>query len=210
MGLVMYYGYGRRGQFMRVTVFGETNRTKHFILNRALSAGYSVNVIENGNKKHPKRKNLKVFSGRPQDVKSINRATKNTDAVLCLLQDAMSDKSEAFIYNLVSVMEGKSIRRLVIYSCTQEQNAGASMETSRLVALFKFKKSPSHSDIKEILKKSNIDWTIVGHPPLTRTLSSDIAKSQDYPESFGADLAKRLVSQITDSSSIRETLLLSV
>ncbi len=197
---------------MRIAVFGETTRTKQFILNRALSAGYFVNVLDEVDSKKRNRKNLKVFGGKNLDLKNIKRVTKNTDAVLCLLLNPKHENIEImnFIKNLASCMEDSAIRRLVIFSCIQENTATIPSKSKNLLTLIlsKYKKSSRQYDIKDILKKTNIDWTIVGHPPVAETLSDDIAEYKQDPEGFRADLAKRLVGQITDVTYLHDTLLL--
>lgn len=121
---------------MRLAVFGETNRTKHYLVKRALDAGYAVNVLESPESEHRRgRKGLTSFVGEIDNTKSMDKVMKNADAAVCLLQgtqDDFDDKAEEIIRSLISCMEANFVRRLVIFSYVKTETRQKAPQNGRL------------------------------------------------------------------------------
>ena len=201
---------------MRLAVFGETNRTKHYLVKRALDAGYTVNVLESPESEHRRgRKGLTSFVGEIDNTKSMDKVMKNADAAVCLLQgtqDDFDDKAEEIIRSLISCMEANFVRRLVIFSYVKTQTRQKAPQNGGLLRslLSAIVKPSDHSqNIVDLLKETDIDWTIVGHPPIATSLASDIEQPVFDIETHSKNLAKQIINQITDVGYLKDTLVLS-
>lgn len=201
---------------MRLAVFGETNRTKHYLVKRALDAGYAVDVlVSSGSESGRKRQRLTTVIGDIENVNSMNKVLKNADAVVCLLHDVQNDfdvKTVGIIKSLISCMETNFVRRLVIFSYIKTETQQKVPENKGLLhALLSTIVNPNDSprNIADLLKETDIDWTIVGHPPIATSLVSDIEQPIFDVESYSKNLAKQIVNQITDVGYLKDTLVLS-
>jgi putative NADH-flavin reductase len=201
---------------MRLAVFGETNRTKHYLVKRALDAGYAVDVlVSSGSESGRKRQRLNTVIGDVENVNSMNKVLKNADAVICLLHDVQNDfdvKTVGIIKGLISCMETNLVRRLVIFSYIKTETQQKVPENKGLLhTLLSTFVNPNDSprNIADLLKETDIDWTIVGHPPIATSLVSDIEQPIFDIESHSKNLAKQIVSQITDVGYLKDTLVLS-
>lgn len=201
---------------MRLAVFGETNRTKHYLVKRALDAGYAVDVLgSSGSESGRKRQRLTTVIGDIENVNSMNKVLKNADAVVCLLHDVQNDfdvKTVGIIKSLISCMETNFVRRLVIFSYIKTETQQKVPENKGLLhALLSTIVNPNDSprNIADLLKETDIDWTIVGHPPIATSLVSDIEQPIFDVESHSKNLAKQIVNQITDVGYLKDTLVLS-
>lgn len=201
---------------MRLAVFGETNRTKHYLVKRALDAGYAVDVlVSSGSESGRKRQRLNTVIGDIENVNSMNKVLKNADAVVCLLHDVQNDfdvKTVGIIKSLISCMETNFVRRLVIFSYIKTETQQKVPENKGLLhALLSTIVNPNDSprNIADLLKETDIDWTIVGHPPIATSLVSDIEQPIFDVESHSKNLAKQIVNQITDVGYLKDTLVLS-
>jgi putative NADH-flavin reductase len=201
---------------MRLAVFGETNRTKHYLVKRALDAGYAVDVlVSSGSESGRKRQRLNTVIGDIENVNSMNKVLKNADAVICLLHDVQNDfdvKTVGIIKGLISCMETNLVRRLVIFSYIKTETQQKVPENKGLLhTLLSTFVNPNDSprNIADLLKETDIDWTIVGHPPIATSLVSDIEQPIFDIESHSKNLAKQIVSQITDVGYLKDTLVLS-
>ena len=201
---------------MRLAVFGETNRTKHYLVKRALDAGYAVDVLESlGSEPRRGRQGLTTVVGEIDSTKSMNKVMENADAVVCLLHDTQDDfdeKSVRIIRSLISCMEANFIRRLVIFSYVKTETRQKTPEHGGLLrSLFSTIVKPnSHpQNIVDLLKETDIDWTIVGRPPIATSLASDIEQPDFDIETHSKNLAKQIINQITDVGYLKDTLVLS-
>jgi putative NADH-flavin reductase len=201
---------------MRLAVFGETNRTKHYLVKRALDADYAVDVlVSSGSESGRKRQRLNTVIGDIENVNSMNKVLKNADAVICLLHDVQNDfdvKTVGIIKGLISCMETNLVRRLVIFSYIKTETQQKVPENKGLLhTLLSTFVNPNDSprNIADLLKETDIDWTIVGHPPIATSLVSDIEQPIFDIESHSKNLAKQIVSQITDVGYLKDTLVLS-
>ncbi len=203
---------------MRLAIFGDTNRTKNYLIKKALDAGYSVNVLESVSKKEKsmksQKKNLSVINGFVNNNRDISRTLSNVDAVLVILQNPqhhLSTEMENIIRNITVCMEERSIRRLVVFSYIHEELNEKKDNSSKILNTIKSILSGTKNvSLNQILSCTGIDWTIVGHRPATETLDEDIANTVSDSEEFRKRFAKHMISQITDVKYLKDTLVLPV
>lgn len=197
---------------MRLTVIGEASRTKYYLIKRALDAGYSVNLLESAPPNIRKRKKLNIIIGDAHNINAIYRATESTDAALYILNNPRQTLDNTLlraINNLVSCLEENGIQRLVLFSCIREASPAKTPKPKsifRNLWLILIGRHSELASIADILKRSSVDWTILKHPSPINVSHDDIAETKTNPDQFRENLAKQMVSQVTDATQLRTTI----
>lgn len=195
---------------MRLAVFGENSRTKQYLVNRALGAGYEVVTLRGASpSKLRERTHLTLIDGDAANTGSVSQVVRQSDAVVCFLgnQHGVLDKrADAFMRNIIRNMERNGVERLVVFSANAPAEAHRKSPesgwSSRIRTPWMHKGS---TDLRGLLAATPIDWTIVDHPPKSVTLHDDIAEGENDPDKFRTHLAKYLLGQVTDASNVLAT-----
>lgn len=197
---------------MKIAVFGGTGRTGLQVVEQALAAGHSVNVLARNPAKltiqHPA---LTVTPGDVQDAAAVERALAGADAVISVLGPTSNEPVFAVskgMEHILAAMRRFGIRRLVI-------SAGAGVGDAQdapglfnhlMNFLLKTAAKNVYLDMQktvELVRASNLDWTVVRVPMLV-----DGARSGDIrvgyvgkgmgPRITRADMAAFMLQQLTD------------
>jgi putative NADH-flavin reductase len=204
---------------MQVTIFGSTGRTGNYLVEEALKAGYQVTAFmrnpERFRLEHPR---LTIRQGELMDRESVSGAIQGAGAVLDVLGPSSNKVRYSITQGTESILSGmklQGVRRLII-------TAGAGIHDpndlptpmSRLMdALVKTLSRNVYEDMLgmvELVRKSDLDWTIVRVPMLTdqpkmgKVKVAWVGKGMN-PRLTRGDLAAFLVSQIEDMTYIRQS-----
>jgi uncharacterized protein YbjT (DUF2867 family) len=165
---------------MRLTVFGATSLTGQHLIQQALQTGHTAAALARNPAKLAARDGLTVLEGQLTDTQAIARAVKDADAVISLLgppsKQALGPVDVAPILdgyrNVVAAMETHGVRRLVALGTPSITDPADRREPafSVLVGVGKRIKPGAYRTmvgIGEIVRASNVDWTIVRVPLLT-------------------------------------------
>lgn len=115
---------------------------------------------------------------------------------------------------IIEAMQGAYIQRLVVFSCVNEAAEPVEIEKAsfwqRFIASFRAsEETEAEPDdpltATDLLRHSGLEWTIIGHPPATDSLADDIFATKPDAERFSLELAKCMVSQVTDARYLRGT-----
>ncbi|MFD0862587.1 NAD(P)-dependent oxidoreductase [Sungkyunkwania multivorans] len=168
---------------MKILILGATGRTGKLILEEALYQGYEVHCLVREPKKIKENsKKLRVFQGSPERMSNLENAIDGCDGIISALN--ISRKSDFpwsrlrtpptflsdVMKNIISLSKEKEIRRIVVCS------AWGVAETEKEIP-FWFKWFIKNSNIgaaykdherqENLLKRSNLKWTIVRPTGLT-------------------------------------------
>lgn len=160
----------------RVLVLGGTGRTGSHVIDKALAAGLSVNVLarrpEAVTQSHD---NLTVFKGTPENADELDAAIAGCDAVIATMNNARaSDSPFAKIVNsptlltdifgnLIAVMKKHGVNRVVQLGAT---GAGDSFEAAPWIFRQFIKRTNlgvayrDHEGVEAALAASGLDWTV--------------------------------------------------
>jgi putative NADH-flavin reductase len=199
---------------MNLLIFGATGRTGKPLVEQALAAGHEVTAyVRNAGKLNVSHVKLKVVEGQLNETQKITEAMKGQDAVLVTLgpvkggsKSIMEESGEV----ITTVMNKTGVRRLVTVT-----GAGVAQPGDTPKFFNKFMSFMLHTFAKDVLKdsakhadivrSSNLDWTIVRVPMLTdgeKKGQYRVGKVgvDDGPRISRADVADFMLKQVTDKS----------
>lgn len=202
---------------MNLIIFGATGSIGQHLITKALDQGHTVKAFArhafNLKTSHP---NLILISGDVFDQQSVSNAVKGCDAVLITLGSAkLTGKVRSIgTLNIVNAMQFHNVKRLI---CQTTLGAGDSHAVLNfywkyimfgLILRSVFK---DHEDQEEIVKESNLDWTIVRPAAFTDGPATDsynhglsvLNKDQKLKISR-LDVASFMIDQIKDDTYLHQ------
>ena len=188
---------------MKVLVLGATGGTGRHIVTQAHDAGHIVSAFD-----------------RMAEL-SLAHAVRGQDAVISAIGRGKSFRAQGLIANVVNdilaAMKEAKVRRLIFMSAL---GVGASYQDSPLPARIFFRTllRGIYADKAigdRLIQASDLDWTIVQPAqmtdgPLTGNYrSGEHLKMSGMPQISRADTAQFIVRQLTDTSNVRKTVIVS-
>jgi putative NADH-flavin reductase len=200
--------------YKKIAVLGGTGRAGKYLTRELLSQGYSVKALARDPRKieqsHP---SLEVIQGNARDYDSIFMLVYGCDAVISTLGPAKDqpDTCSMAVGHIIKALQSLNIQRYIevagLAIDTPEDNKG--ILTQILVATMRLFASSVINDRQkdyELLKKSNIRWTIVRCPMIKLTyLSGNVKtslKDRQGNQVSATDLARFLIDQLNDEQFI--------
>lgn len=171
-----------------VLIVGATGGTGKQLVTLALECGHTVTaLVREAAKAPPPHERLRVVVGTIGDGTTLMRAIEGQDVVISALGRGMSFTSDGLMQRAVPLFP-------------------------RLFAALKLRDIYADKAIGEdLIRKSDLDWTIVHPPQLTdgkrtgRYRSGERMKFRAFPAISRADLADFMLTQIHDRTNYRKT-----
>ena len=197
---------------MNILVLGASGGTGREVVSQAVAAGHTVTAFVRDPEKL-RRRDVAVAVGDARDVGDLRTALRGQEAVISVLGSGIkADKNliEASTAALLEAMRSAGVKRLVMlstFAASPTYQATGIMKLARIVMRgIVADKSAGEA----LLKRSDIDWTIVYATRLT-----DEPRSGGYRVVEGsltnvgtisrADVADALLSTVSDSTSVRQS-----
>ena len=146
---------------MKLLVLGATGRTGRLVVEQALAAGHTVTALVRSPEKLTMRNsNLRVVTGEATDKSALSRALEGADAVISTLGgkgSVIADSTRAILAGA-----GKTgVRRVVVLStfAAERHRLGAGARLLTGIGMGAMLKDKSAGE--EMLRRSDLDWTIV-------------------------------------------------
>jgi len=182
---------------MKLTIFGSTGGTGQHLVRKALERGYEVIAFaRTPSKLKIQHSELSVVQGDVRDGEAVTLAIEYAAAVICAIgptPGAPEDLMEKAAENIVSGMQKHSVKRLI-------WSTGAGVEAPQDKPTFMHKaisfllklisKDVLENSLRgaEIVKNSDLDWTIARAPMLI-----DGGRQDGYQASFvGPEMGRTL------------------
>jgi putative NADH-flavin reductase len=204
---------------MKVTVFGATGGTGQHVVKKAIEKGHQVVAFTRSpDKLKIKDENLTVFAGDVLDEEIVTEAINGADAVISTL--APVDNSPKFVVsagtkNILAGMKQNGVSRLVV---TSGAGVGDPKDAPKFVNklinfLLRMTAKNVFADMQnttEIVRQSDLDWTIVRVPMLADDPQTGVLKVGWVGKGVGvrigrADLASFLLDQLEDETYLRQS-----
>lgn len=205
---------------MKILIIGATGGTGKQLVSIALELGHDVTAFArkaSGIKnKHEK---LKIIEGNVLNLNSLIEASKGQDAVLCALGHKKwfypSKILSEGTANIIKAMEFNAVKRLIC-----ETSLGIGDSFGRMGLYYTFFVIPfilpfyfwDKGKQESVVKKSNLDWTIVRPGVLNNKNARGVYKEgKDIGNWFitvkisRADVAHFMVKQIADKKYLKST-----
>jgi len=204
---------------MKVTIFGSTGRTGTLVVEEALKAGYSVAAFARQPEKlGVDHAQLTLCRGELLDSDAVAEAVLGAGAVISTLGPT-SNRPELTVsrgmQGILAGMQWHGVRRLIVTAGAGIGDAeDAPTVFSRLMdALVRTLARNVYEDMlrmAELVRASDLDWTIVRTPMLTDQPKSGQVKvawvgKGMRPRITRGDLAAFLVSQVEDPTYLRRS-----
>jgi putative NADH-flavin reductase len=210
---------------MKIAVLGSTGFVGKVLINKALAAGYQVKTLARYPEKLEDIKDrIEIINGSVFDPLKVEAAIYDTEAVLSTIGPPPGKPCDPKVYekamqDIVRIMDKKGIKRYIhVGGAAHKGGENEYWNFSRRFLRFflnLFSKQilvAKHLEW-EVLKKSNLDWTLVRPPRIVNeaasgNISADEKMLKSLEISVG-DLTDFILEQITSQEWIKKAPLIS-
>ena len=152
---------------MNLVVLGATGRTGSLVVEQALAAGHTVTaLVRSPQKVTAANPNLRVIAGEATDTSAVARALEGADAIISTLGgggSVVADSTAA----IVAAARQTGVRRVVVLSSWLVERDRMDAVTRLLTGLGMAGMIKDKSVGEQLLRQSDLDWTIVYASPLS-------------------------------------------
>ena len=197
---------------MNILVMGAAGKTGREVVAQALEAGHTVTAFVRDPEKL-ERNDVAVAIGDARSVDDVHKALHGQDAVISTLGSGMNAKSkliEGSTRALLGAMPSAGVKRLVMLSTFAASPTYQAKGVMKLASMAMKGVVADKTAGEALVKRSDIDWTIVYATRLT-----DEPRSGGYRTVEGtltgvgtisrADLAEALLVTLADTTSLRQS-----
>ncbi len=146
---------------MNLLVLGATGRTGRLVVEQALAAGHTVTaLVRSPEKLTIVNANLRVVAGEATDKAAVSGALEGADAVISTLGgkgSVIADSTQA----IVAAAHEAGVSRVVVLSSWLVERDRMDAVTRLLTGLAMGPLIKDKSAGEEVLRRSELDWTIV-------------------------------------------------
>jgi len=215
---------------MKILLLGATGRTGKLVLEKALESRYEVNCLSRNSERIEPQEGLTIFEGNPNNKTDLENALTECDFVVNVLN--ISRKSDFpwatirtpenylpdVMNTLIPIAEDNHLKRIVVCSAwgvAETKNDIPKwfrwlIENSNIRVTYQ-----DHERQEELLKKSDLNWTIIRPTGLTNS-----KKEQNIRETFEKipkpsltisrqSVAVYIINSIKDTNLMRKTVVIS-
>jgi putative NADH-flavin reductase len=206
---------------MRIVVFGASGRTGLLLVKQALAKGYLVTALVRDPAKLPiKNDCLELVQGSVIDANSVQQVIAGSQAVVSVIGPAKGSPANLLsvaVTNIIDAMHKEGVRRLISLT-----GAGVPdpLDRPKLVdqvfrLLLKLPIAGTKAMYQdsigsvEVIKASNLDWTVVRVPRLTQEPPKGEYQVGYVSKQSGltigrADVAEFILKQLTDDKYLQK------
>lgn len=173
---------------MKIVVFGATGSVGLEVVKQALAKGYEVTAFVRNPEKLSKlnQQNLRIFKGNVLNIKEVENAIAEHDAVLCALGDGRDGKIRgAGTHNIIQAMDKCNVNRFICLSTLGIGDSYGNLNFIWKHIMFGFLLKSAFNDHKlqeNYIWKSQLKFTIVRPSALI-----DGVITSDFKIGFDAD-----------------------
>ena len=205
---------------MKVIVFGATGKIGRAIVERALEKGHEVTAFVRepskmtlGNEAVSVEDRLRIVGGDVFDFSAVKQAMSGQEAVICALGSNSLAKTTVRgegTSNIVLAMKEEHVDRLLVVSAMGTGESWSSLSfTNKLIYATILRSSRRDHEAQEaVVKKSNLNWTIVrpsglteGEPSGNYVIGENI--QSESSQIACADVAHALVKELDEDAFVR-------
>jgi putative NADH-flavin reductase len=205
---------------MRIAILGSTGFLGKVLLERALEAGHQVRtLVRDPDRLGDFQGRVEFFKGTVFDSGGVSETVRGTEVVLSTVGPPQKNPGDPQTYeqameNIVAAMEREGIKRYIhtggaVHAGGENENWTLERRALRMVLNLVFKPGLVAKHLEwEVLKRSNLDWTLVRPPriatsPRPGTLVAD-AKNLASLQVNVRDLADFMLEQIESRDWVRK------
>jgi putative NADH-flavin reductase len=210
---------------MKITILGSTGFVGKVLIKKAIAAGYQVKTLaRNPEKLEEIKDKIEVIKGSVFESSSIEPAIEGAEVVLSTIGPPQRNPGDPVQYekamkNIVSAMDKYGIKRYIhiggaAHKGGENEVWNFNRKFLRLFLNLVGKQIMVAKHLEwEVLKKSDLDWTLVRPPRITNeeasgNISANDKRLESLKVSVG-DLTDFILEQITSKDWIRKAPLVS-
>jgi putative NADH-flavin reductase len=197
---------------MNILVLGASGKTGRQVLDQALAAGNTVTAFVRDPEKLD-RDDVAVAIGDARNVDDLRKALGGQDAVISTLGTGLNPNKrliEGSTEALLEAMHSTGVKRLVMLSTFAASPTYIATGIMKLANIAMKGIVTDKTAGETLLKRSDIDWTIVyasrlTDGPRTSGYRTVVGTLTDVGTISRADLADALLSTVSDATSVRQS-----
>jgi putative NADH-flavin reductase len=179
---------------MKLFVIGATGRTGQEIVQQALERGHHVTAfVRSPEAVTFRHERLALVNGNVTDENQLSEAIRNHDAVLSALGPQEVFKPSSLLHDSVlattRAMHRSGMKRVVILSAA----AHFPGIPNRIVSLILRKHMRDSLAMEEVVRNSDLDWTIARPPRLTQDNYATYRSREEAAPTSGFTLSRKAV-----------------
>jgi putative NADH-flavin reductase len=205
---------------MKIAILGSTGFLGKVLLKKALDDGYKIRTLVRNPEKLGEFKNSVDFiQGNIFETNKIEEIIKGTEVVISTVGPPQRnpknpEKYKKAMKNLVTALEKQNIKRFIhiggaVHPGGENENWTMGRRLLRLFLNLTWKPGLVAKQLEwEVLKESNIDWTLVRPPQITKGGSTEKVKADEKnlarTKINVADLSNFIIDQINSKNWIKK------
>jgi len=207
---------------MNLLIFGASGKTGHELVNQALELGHHVTAfVRDPDKLKVRHQRLEVSQGDVINYQLVEEAAKGNDAVISALGASSPFRFDQSVVdgagNIIEAMEHNHINRFIYMSFigVKESFKNAGFVIKYIAPKLLSTEIAGHEARETMIRRSQLDWTIVRPPTLTNGKLTKQLRSGEDISSGGftvtisrADVAYFMLQQLVDKSFVRKSALI--
>lgn len=197
---------------MNLVILGATGRTGRLVVEQALGAGHTVTaLVRSPEKLTIRNSNLRVVAGQATDAGDVARALEGADAVISALGGSgsvITDSTRA----VIEAAHKTGVKRVVLLSSFLAERDRMGALSRLMTGVARGSMIKDKNDGEQMLRKSDLDWTISYPSRLTDAPATGLAdvlpegaKRRITERISRADVAAWLVQAATSPQYIRRS-----
>jgi uncharacterized protein YbjT (DUF2867 family) len=169
---------------MKVTILGASGKTGVQVVNQALESGYMVNALVRNADSLKKKANLNVFVGNVTDAKDIEKVSQGSDVIISALGAMSGSLMTEAVTAVIAASKVTGVKRFILMSSFAVRKEQLSGGMKLITGLVMGKAIQDKSKSEALLRKSDLDWTIVYATGLTNEAKGAKVKTLSSTESL--------------------------
>jgi len=203
---------------MKLLILGASGRTGQHLVQQALSAGHQVTaLVSNPQKLEVTHESLTVVQGDVTDAAAVSKAAAGNEVVLSALgptRTSGEDMLQSAVRNTIAAMQAHGLRRIIVVTGAGVSDPDDKPQfwnriMSGLLNLLAKRVLADSLGAANLLRASDVDWTMVRVPVLTDDPSAGEPWVGYVGKGMGgriprADVAAFMLQQVTDDSWVQK------
>jgi putative NADH-flavin reductase len=201
---------------MKITVLGASGKTGQDFVNQALEAGHTVSGLVRRHDALAAQLNLNVFEGDVTNPQDIAKASNGTDVIVSALGSRGGSLMTDTVTAVIAASKVTHVKRFILMSSFVVRKEQLRDGFKFVTGIFMRKAIQDKSRSEELLRKSDLEWTIVYPTLLTDTAKGASVRVVGSPEKVGmknkiarADVAAWILSEAENNAYVRKKALIS-
>ncbi|MDX9865037.1 MAG: SDR family oxidoreductase [Anaerolineaceae bacterium] len=204
---------------MKLLILGASGRTGQHLVKQALAAGHQVTaLVRTPEKLDVKDDALTIVQGDVTDAAAVTRAVAGNEVVLSALgptRTSSDDMLQTAIGNTIAAMQENSMRRVIVVTGAGVSDPNDNPQfwnriMSGLLNLLAKRVLADSLGAANLLRASDLDWTLVRVPVLTDDPSAGEPWVGYVGKGMGsriprADVAAFMLKQVADDTWVRKS-----